>query len=73
MEFLSIVWDDSEGGNVGHIAEHGLTPDEVEEVLRDPKSRFSRSGATTLDRDVRLVLLRAKSHVAPIRSARAVR
>jgi uncharacterized DUF497 family protein len=48
MEFLSIVWDDSEGGNVEHIAEHGLTPDEVEEVLRDPNSKFSRSRRTGL-------------------------
>lgn len=31
-------WDD---GNVGHIARHGLTPDEVEEALLDPR----RTGA----------------------------
>jgi uncharacterized DUF497 family protein len=43
MEFLSIVWDDSDGGNVEHIASHGLTPDDVEEVLRDPRSTFERS------------------------------
>jgi hypothetical protein len=43
MDYLSIVWDDSEGGNVEHIADHGLTPDEVEDVLRDPKSKFGRS------------------------------
>ena len=27
------VWDDSPGGNVEHLAEHGVTPDEFEEVL----------------------------------------
>ena len=27
--------DDDEGGNVDHIAEHGLTPDEVESALDD--------------------------------------
>jgi len=43
MDYLSIVWDDSEGGNLEHIAEHGLTSDEVEDVLRDPESKFGRS------------------------------
>lgn len=46
MEYLSIVWDDSEGGNVEHIAQHGLTQDEVEHVLCDPRSTFDRSAAT---------------------------
>jgi hypothetical protein len=32
---IIIVWDDLPGGNVEHVAEHGLTPDEVDEVLRD--------------------------------------
>ena len=27
-------WDD---GNVAHIAEHGITPDEVEEAFADPR------------------------------------
>ena len=39
------LWDDEEGGNVEHIAEHGLTPDDVEHafenVLRHTKSRSS--------------------------------
>jgi uncharacterized DUF497 family protein len=35
VEFFSIVWDDEPGGNVEHIAEHGLTPDEVDAVLND--------------------------------------
>ena len=32
-----VIWDmpDDPDGNVRHIAEHGLTPDEVEEVLHD--------------------------------------
>ena len=32
-----IVWDlpDDPDGNVAHIAEHGITPDDVEEVLED--------------------------------------
>jgi hypothetical protein len=27
------LWDDSRGGNVEHIAEHGLTPEEVESAF----------------------------------------
>ncbi len=27
------LWDDGPGGNVEHIAEHGLTPDEVESAF----------------------------------------
>ena len=40
MAFLWIVWDDENDplGNVQHIAEHGLTTDEVEAVLNDPDS-----------------------------------
>jgi hypothetical protein len=35
-----IDWDDGDdpSGNVQHIADNGLTPTEVEEVLRDPNS-----------------------------------
>jgi uncharacterized DUF497 family protein len=35
-----IIWDDENDprGNVQHIAEHGLTTDEVEAVLNDPDS-----------------------------------
>ena len=28
-----ICWDWSPGGNVAHVAEHGVTPEEVEQVL----------------------------------------
>jgi hypothetical protein len=30
-----VLWDDEPGGNVDHVAEHGLTPEEVDEVLLD--------------------------------------
>jgi len=30
-----VIWDDEPGANVEHVAEHGLTPDEVDEVLLD--------------------------------------
>lgn len=32
---LTIVWDDSPGGNIEHLAEHGVTIDEFEQVLAD--------------------------------------
>lgn len=33
MNFLRIVWDDGEDGNVQHIDEHDLTAEDVEWVL----------------------------------------
>ena len=48
MRYVRIIWDDEENldGNVRHIAEHGLTIDDVEYVLENPsaegKSRSSR-------------------------------
>ena len=40
MSFTQFIWDDPDDpdGNVQHIAEHGLTIDEVESVLRSPTS-----------------------------------
>ncbi len=47
MEFLQIIWDDEDqpGGNVQHIAEHGLTIEDVECVLEDPTAE-GMSGST---------------------------
>ena len=41
----TIIWDlnNEPDGNVQHIAEHGVTFEEVEQVLRDPRSRVGRS------------------------------
>jgi hypothetical protein len=33
MPYYDFIWNDEPGGNREHIAEHGLTPDEVEEVF----------------------------------------
>lgn len=48
MRRLHVVWDDHENpdGNVQHIAEHGLTIDDVECVLENPvsESRSRSSG-----------------------------
>lgn len=40
MPFLSIVWDmdDDPEGNVKHCLEHGVTKQEVEDVVQDPAS-----------------------------------
>jgi uncharacterized DUF497 family protein len=40
-----IDWDelDVEGSNQAHIAEHGLTPEEVDSVLYDDKTTFDLS------------------------------
>jgi uncharacterized DUF497 family protein len=34
MNFLQVIWDYEEGGNVEHIDEHDLTPEDVEFVLK---------------------------------------
>ena len=35
MKFLRIIWDFEANGNVQHIDEHDLTPEDVEFVLRE--------------------------------------
>lgn len=30
---VQIIWDEEPGGNVEHVAEHGVTPDEADEVI----------------------------------------
>jgi uncharacterized DUF497 family protein len=48
MEHALIDWDDpgDPEGNAAHVGEHGLTPDEVESVLRDPNASHDVSGST---------------------------
>jgi hypothetical protein len=44
MPYYEIIWNEEPGGNVEHIAENGLSPDDVEEVLFNPVDRdVSRS------------------------------
>jgi uncharacterized DUF497 family protein len=42
---ILVIWDleDDPRGNFQHIAEHGVTPEEVEEVLNDRHSRTAHS------------------------------
>ena len=51
-DFITIIWDDEddEDGNLAHIAEHGLDPEDVEHVLRNPTSQsISRSSGRPCD------------------------
>jgi len=46
MPWCELIWEwDEEGGNVAHIAQHGVSPEDVEDVLENPiqyeKSRSS--------------------------------
>jgi len=44
MPYFEIIWNEESGGNLEHIAEHGLTPEDVEEVIFNPVDRdVSRS------------------------------
>ncbi len=46
MKYTTILWDldDDPDGNVQHIAQHGLSKEEVEEVLQNPAGeQVSRS------------------------------
>lgn len=47
---IQIIWDleDDEEGNVQHIAEHGITVEEVEEVLLDRNSIRAVSASSGL-------------------------
>jgi uncharacterized DUF497 family protein len=62
MPWYDFVWNDEPGGNVEHIAEHGLTCDDVERVVCDPlETTTSRSSgrpiATGYTDDGRLILV----------------
>ena len=38
MSWISVIWEwGVAGGNVEHIGAHGLTPDDVDHVLENPK------------------------------------
>lgn len=48
MDDVLVAWDDPDDvqGNVAHIAEHGLTPEEYEEVLLDPTLDIDTSASS---------------------------
>lgn len=39
MPYFEFIWNEEPGGNVEHILEHGLTPEDVEEVIFNPVDR----------------------------------
>ena len=44
MAWYDFVWNYEPGGNVEHIADHGLSPEDVEAVICDPlEKKVSRS------------------------------
>lgn len=43
MQPVTIIWDDTEGGNVEHVAQHGVTLEEVNDVLQSRGTQFDRS------------------------------
>ena len=45
MAYIEIIWDldDDADGNVQHILEHGVSKDEVEEILTSPHSALDTS------------------------------
>lgn len=49
MVYVEVIWDleDDPDGNVRHIMDrHGVTRDEVEEILRDPNGETTESRST---------------------------
>lgn len=50
IDFDFVEWDDLDDphGNVAHIARHGVTPDEVEEILYSPFATETVSESTGL-------------------------
>lgn len=52
MPWLDVIWNyDDPDGNVAHIAEHGLTPDDVNAALMDPvEEEVSRTSGLPLVR-----------------------
>ncbi|MEX1224631.1 MAG: hypothetical protein WEA31_08805 [Pirellulales bacterium] len=55
MPYYEFIWDEEPGGNVEHIAENGLSPEDVEEVMFFPLASML---AVRLAALLRLVSLR---------------
>ncbi len=46
LEYVTIVWNPRPGRNVDHVAANGLTPAEVDSVIRDPTVPVEASYST---------------------------
>jgi len=42
----TVIWDDEPGGNIEHVAEHGLSTDEIDEILLDDTIPTAHSAST---------------------------
>jgi hypothetical protein len=65
MPWYDVIWNYEPGGNVEYIAQHGITPEDVEAVICNPlettQSRSSkRPAATGYTSDGRLILVYTK-------------
>lgn len=50
MPWFDVIWNYEPGGNVEHIAEYGLTPEDVEAVICDPFVDEISGGALAKER-----------------------
>lgn len=62
MPWYDFIWNNEPGGNVDHVAEHGLTPEDVEAVICDPLEKTTsratgRPVVTGYTPDGRLILV----------------
>jgi uncharacterized DUF497 family protein len=62
MPWYEIIWNYEPGGNVEHIAKHGLTPEDVEAAIQEPlENMISRSSGrpvlTGYTSDGRLIIV----------------
>lgn len=66
MDVDAFDWDDPDdpGGNTRHVAEHGVTPEEFEEVVLAPASRPAVSRST--DRPMRFGWTSTGKHLAAV-------
>ncbi|MCI0461868.1 MAG: hypothetical protein L0Z62_33370 [Gemmataceae bacterium] len=82
MARFDIIWDleDDPEGNIAHIAEHDISPEEVEEVLNDLQTTFSTSassgrpmafGWTSLGRYLTVVYEEAKGDPSTVKPVSA--
>ena len=46
MPWYDVIWNHEPGGNVEHLAEHGVTPEEAEEVLFNDRLEIDFSMTT---------------------------
>jgi hypothetical protein len=59
LDFDFIEWDDA---NVGHIADSGLTTEEVEDVLYSPDARPFRSRSTGRPAGIEVIIRPATAY-----------